>query len=309
MRRFRLAGGPIPGTIGAFRNGSSLMSSTSQPEPGSVRYLLAGAFHRMAYVSWGDPAAPVVVCVHGLTRNGRDFDVLAQALADRFHVICPDLPGRGGSDWLPDPMLYQAQHYAVALGHLLAAIGRDVAWVGTSLGGICGILLAAAGNSPINRLVLNDIGSFIPSAALARIRDYLASDTAPTRFADLSALERHLREIHAPFGALTDAQWAALARSSARALPDGGFAMHYDPAIATVIRAQPPVDVDLTPFYSRIRTPILAIRGADSDLLLPETLALMRSAGAETLEIPGAGHAPALMDPFQTDAVRRFLLG
>ncbi len=285
------------------------MSSLSQPESGVVRYLLAGAFHRMAYVSWGDPAAPVVVCVHGLTRNGRDFDVLAQALSDRFHVICPDLPGRGGSDWLADPMLYQAQHYAVALGHLLAAIGRDVAWVGTSLGGICGILLGAAANSPITRLVLNDIGAFIPSAALARIRDYIGSDTAPTRFADMADLERHLRAIHAPFGALTDDQWAALARSSARALPDGGYALHYDPAIATVIRAQQPVDVDLGPFYSRIRVPILAIRGADSDLLLPETLASMSSSGAQTLEIPEAGHAPALMDPFQTGAIRRFLLG
>jgi pimeloyl-ACP methyl ester carboxylesterase len=285
------------------------MSSTPQPEPGSVRYLLAGGFHSLAYVSWGDPAAPVVVCAHGLTRNGRDFDVLAQALSDRFHVICPDLPGRGSSDWLGDPMLYQAQHYATALGHLLAAIGRNVAWVGTSLGGICGMLLASAGGSPIERLVLNDIGSFIPAAALARIRDYLGGDAAPARFADLSVLERHLREIHAPFGALTDDQWAALARSSARLLPGGGYALHYDPAIATVIRAQVAVDVDMTPFYSRIRAPIMAIRGADSDLLLPETLARMRATGAETLEVPGAGHAPALMDPLQTGAIRRFLLG
>ncbi len=290
------------------------MPSSAQPESGSVRYLLAGVFHRMAYVSWGDRSAPVVVCVHGLTRNGRDFDVLAQALSDRslsdrFHVICPDLPGRGGSDWLPDPTLYQPQHYAVALGHLLAAIGRDVAWVGTSLGGICGMLLAAAGGSPINRLILNDIGPFIPAAALARIRDYLASDAAPTRFPDLPALERHLRAIHAPFGALTDEQWAALARTSARSLPDGGVSLHYDPAIATVIRAQEPVDVDMAPFYARIRAPILAIRGADSDLLLPDTLTQMRASGAETLEIPGAGHAPALMDAVQTDAIRRFLLG
>ncbi|MGE0226226.1 MAG: alpha/beta fold hydrolase [Acetobacteraceae bacterium] len=285
------------------------MSPTSEPRTGSARYLLAGAFYRMAYVAWGDPAAPVVVCVHGLTRSGRDFDDLARVLSDRFHVICPDLPGRGASDWLPDPALYQAQHYVTALGHLLAVIGRDVAWVGTSLGGICGMLLAASGGTPVTRLVLNDIGPFIPAAALRRIQQYLVDSRPPDRFADLGALEGYLRRVHAPFGPLTDAQWAALARASARALPDGGVALHYDPAIAAVMRGHDPADVDLGAFWDRIRMPVMAIRGAQSDLLLPDTFARMCASGAEGLEIPDTGHAPALMDPAQTGAIRRFLLG
>ncbi|MDR3535597.1 MAG: alpha/beta hydrolase [Acetobacteraceae bacterium] len=277
----------------------------------TIRYLLGGAFHRLAYEEWGAPDAPPVVCVHGLTRNGRDFDPLAQALADRFRVICPDLPGRGASDWLPDPMLYQAQHYVAVLGHLLAAVGDEVAWVGTSLGGICGMVLASMPGTPLTRLVLNDIGPFIPAAALARIRAYMLASTASpimASFPDIEAIERHLRLVHAPFGPLTDAQWGFLARISARALPDGRFAMHYDPAIAEPMRENPAIDVDMWALWDRIHVPVLAIRGAASDLLLPETLARMQQAGAQTLVVPETGHAPTLMDPAQIDAIRAFLL-
>jgi len=283
-----------------------------QPSHHSVLYLLSGRFHRMAYTAWGDPTAPVVLCVHGLTRNGRDFDALAEALSDRFRVICPDLPGRGASDWLPDPMLYQAQHYVTALGHLLAAIGKDVAWIGTSLGGICGMVAPAAPNAPLSKLVLNDVGPLIPADALARIRDYMVASSASKlmeRFPDVEGIERHLRIIHAPFGPLTDAQWAHLAGHSARRLPDGLFTMHYDPDIAAPLRDHTPVAVDLWPLWDRIRKPVLAIRGAVSDLLLPDTLARMEASGAKTLTVPDTGHAPALMDPAQIAAVRAFLLG
>ena len=187
----------------------------------------------------GRPGAPPVVCVHGLTRNGRDFDALAATLAGSLRVICVDLPGRGHSDWLDDPTLYQAQNYVTALAHLLAWIGCDVAWVGTSLGGICGMIIAAMSGTPINRLVLNDVGPFMPGDALQRIRDYMvASAISPVmaRFADIEAIERHLRLVHAPFGKLSDAQWAELARNSARALPDGRFTMHDDPRIAEPLR-------------------------------------------------------------------------
>jgi pimeloyl-ACP methyl ester carboxylesterase len=281
------------------------------PSHHKVRYLLGGAFHTMAFTAWGDPGATPVVCVHGLTRNGRDFDALAENLADRFRVICPDLPGRGASDWLPDPMLYQAQHYVSALAHLLATIDRNVAWVGTSLGGICGMVIAAAPGHSISKLVLNDIGPAIPAEALARIRDYMVASSASKlmdRFADIDAIERHLRIIHAPFGPLTNAQWAHLARVSARVLPDGHFAMHYDPAIAAPLRANPPTTVDMWAFWDRIDVPVLAIRGEDSDLLLPETLARMEASGAKSLIVPGTGHAPALMDSVQIEAVRAFLL-
>ena len=282
------------------------------PRAGSIPYLLAGKFRRLAFEEWGDANAPPVVCVHGLTRNGRDFDALAAALSGQYRVICPDLPGRGHSDWLDDPMLYQAQHYVTALAHLLAWIGRDVAWVGTSLGGVCGMVIAATDGAPINRLVLNDVGPFIPATALARIRDYMvASGDSPmmARFPDIESIERHLRLIHAPFGPLSDEQWADLARSSARALPDGRFTMHYDPRIAEPLRGHEPADVDMWPFWDRIQVPRMVIRGATSDILLPNILARMEASGAEAFEVPVTGHAPALVDPLQIEAIRTFLAG
>jgi pimeloyl-ACP methyl ester carboxylesterase len=276
----------------------------------AIPYLLAGKFRRLAFEEWGDPAAPPALCVHGLTRNGRDFDELAKALAGSHRVICPDLPGRGNSEWLDDPMLYQAQHYVTALAHLLAWIGRDVAWIGTSLGGICGMVIAATDGAPVTSLVLNDVGPFVPAEALRRIRDYMvASADSPMMrsFPDIDAIERHLRIVHAPFGPLSDEQWAQLARNSARALPDGRFAMHYDPRIAEPLRGHDPVDVDLWPFWDRIRVPRMVIRGQTSDILLPETFARMEASGAQGHEVPITGHAPALLDPLQIDAIRSFL--
>lgn len=277
------------------------------PRQGEVRCLLDNAFYRMAYVEMGNPAAEPVLCVHGLTRNGRDFDPLMDALAERFLVIAPDLPGRGRSQWLPRGELYQPPVYVAALAHLLAAIGRPVMWVGTSLGGICGMMVAAASGQPITRMVLNDIGPHIPKAALVRIRDYMTA--APESFPDLVAFEAYLRRVHAPFGNLPDAEWAAMARFSARPLPDGSFALHYDPKIAEPIRAQTPSDVDLWPLWDMIRVPVLAIRGAESDLLLPETLQRMIASGAQSLIVPGAGHAPALSDEASIAAIAAFLSG
>lgn len=274
---------------------------------GAIRYLLGNRFHRLAFVEFGNPAAPAVLCVHGLTRNGRDFDPLAEALADRYHVICPDLPGRGASDWLPDVALYQPISYLVALSHLIAFINKKIIWIGTSLGGICGMMAAAAEQAPITKLVLNDLGPLIPAAALARIRDYIG--TGPEQFATLAALEAHLRAIHAPFGPLTDAQWQHLARYSARPLPGGGFALHYDPAIATPIKASVPLDADLTPFWNRLHLPILAIRGESSDLLTEPIFARMAEFGAQTLTVAGCGHAPALMDAPTIALIRQFLDG
>lgn len=277
------------------------------PRKGELRYPLGGRFYTLAWGETGSPSAPPVLCVHGLTRNARDFDTLADGLSDRFLVICPDLPGRGRSEWLADPALYQPASYVVALSHLLAAINRPVAWVGTSLGGICGMLTAAMPGAPITRLVLNDIGPAIPAAALARIRDYMGA--APASFPTLAALEQHLRRVHAPFGALTDAQWAHLARHSHRQLPDGTLGLHYDPAIATPILAAEPTDVDLWAVWDQIAVPRLVLRGESSDLLEESTFARMGQSGATTRLVRGAGHAPALMDSASIGAVRSFLLG
>jgi pimeloyl-ACP methyl ester carboxylesterase len=276
----------------------------------SVTYLLGTKFHKMAYVEFGNPAAPAVLCVHGLTRTGRDFDMLAEALSDRFHVICPDLPGRGKSDWLSDAAAYQPVSYVVALSHLLAALGKPVSWVGTSLGGICGMMVAAAQNTLVMRLVLNDVGPHIPAAALRRIRDYVV--VAPERFPTMAALEAHLREIHAPFGNLSNAGWAHLARFSARQVLDqtgnGAFAMHYDPKIVEPLRGTVPLDVDMWPLWEMLKMPILTIRGAQSDLLLEETFDRMKQKeGSQAYVVEGAGHAPALMDAASIEVIRAFL--
>ena len=282
------------------------MVTQTAPRHGAVRYLLAGAFYSMAHTEWGDPANPAAVCVHGLTRTGRDFDVLAEALSDRFHVICPDLPGRGASDWLPDGALYQPLNYVAALAHLLAWIGNPVAWVGTSLGGICGMAVAAAPGQPITRMVLNDIGPFIPKAALARIRGYIGNAYA---FRDLPEIEAHLRRVHAPFGPLTDAEWVHLARTSARQDPDGRWGLHYDPRIAEPILATEPEDVDLWAYWDRINIPVLAIPGwGERPMPTRDDSDRMAAGGTETLTLPGIGHAPALMERRQVAAIRDFLL-
>jgi pimeloyl-ACP methyl ester carboxylesterase len=274
-------------------------------EEGDVPYLLNGVFRRMTYVAWGDPANDPVICLHGLTRTGRDFDALAQALSGKFFVICPDLPGRGRSEWLPTGALYQPATYIVAIGHLLAAIQRPVMWVGTSLGGIVGMAIAAAERSPVSKLVLNDVGPFVPHAGLVRIRDMMAEEMP--EFDDIAALEAHLRRVHAAFAPMTDADWAHLARTSARVLPDGRFTLHFDPKIADPIKANNPGDTDLWQLWAAIKAPVLAVRGAQSDMLTAETLARMAQGGAQTMEVAGAGHAPSLTDPATIERVRAFL--
>lgn len=273
--------------------------------PGSIRYSIRNGFRNLAFVDWGDARSPVVLCVHGLTRNARDFDWLAEALCDRYRVIAVDLPGRGGSEWLDSGAAYEMPTYVAALSHLLAWIGRPVAWVGTSLGGLCGMAVAAMHGNPITALVLNDIGPFVPAAALGRIQAYLAA--APDRLVDIAAVEARLREVHAPFGRLTDAQWAHLARHSVRPMPDGAVALHYDPALAEPIMAATPQDLDLWPFWAAISAPRLVLRGAESDLLLPEIFARMGREGAALHEVPDCGHAPALADAPTIARIRTFL--
>ena len=268
-----------------------------------------GGFHRLAYVEWGvDRARPPVLCVHGLTRNGRDFDVLAAELAGAGRrVVCPDVAGRGRSDRLANPALYGYPQYLGDAAALIARLDAPVVdWVGTSMGGLIGMMLAAQPNTPIRRLVLNDVGPFIPKAALERIGSYVGLDPV---FADLAALEAHLRRVHAPFGPLSDGQWAHLARHSAWPRPDGTLGLAYDPGIAAAFTGALN-DVDLWAVWGMIRCPILVIRGAESDLLTAETAARMAARPDTTLlTIPGCGHAPALMDPDQTGPIRDWLAG
>jgi len=266
-------------------------------------------FHKIVYSEWGDPTCDrVVVCVHGLTRNAHDFDFLAERLQPDFRVACPDLPGRGRSHWLPVPTEYRPPVYLADLASLIARMNvEQVDWVGTSLGGLLGMMLAAQPNTPIRRLVLNDVGAFVAKEALQRIAGYVGADPV---FADLDALEAYLREVHAPFGPLTDAQWRHLARHGVRHDPDeAGLRLHYDPALAVPFREGFDADVDLWALWDMISCPVLLLRGAESDIFSHETAQemLTRGPAAELIEFPGVGHAPMLMDDVQIEAVREWL--
>ena len=262
----------------------------------------------LSYADWGSPdAARTIVCVHGLTRNGRDFDHLATALQDHARVICPDMVGRGLSDPLRDPEQYALPTYVAHMLQLLDQLELgQVDWVGTSMGGLIGMGVAASG-APIRRLVLNDIGPFIPKAALERINRHLGLSLS---FASLEALEAHLREIHAGFGPLSDAEWRHLAEHSASRREDGTFRLSYDQRLAEPMKRGPIADIDLWPVWDQIRCPVLVLRGTQSELLLAATAEEMtrRGPGAEVVEIDGTGHAPALMAKDQIAIVRDWLL-
>lgn len=269
-------------------------------------------FHRLHYTAWGDPANPrIVICVHGLTRNCRDFDALAAALQDRFRVISISMAGRGKSDWLPAPQDYGYPQYMADATALIARItgGENdaLSWVGTSMGGMLGMLLAARPRTPIRRLVLNDVGALIPQAAMERIGRYVGEDP---RFTDFEAFEAYVRTVCAPFGPLTDAQWRHLAEHNARRHDDGRWGVAYDPAIARPFTDAAAKDVDLWKIYDAVQCPTLLLRGAESDLLLRETADQMTRRGpqARLIEFPGVGHAPALFAADQIAAVRDFLL-
>jgi len=265
-------------------------------------------FHRLNYYEWGDPAnQKVLICVHGLTRNGRDFDDIAQALSSEYRVLCPDIPGRGKSEWLAHKEDYAYPVYCADMAALIARSGaQTVDWIGTSMGGLIGMLLAAQPNSPIRKLVMNDIGPFIPKISLERLATYVGK---PIGFDSFEAFEQYIRTISATFGPLTDAQWHHLAKTTALRNEDGRWGTNYDPAIALAFTA-PIADVVLWPFYDSIRAPTLLLRGKDSDLLLDETARDMTARGpkAKFVEFAGIGHAPMLMEQSQIAVVRDFLL-
>ncbi|MDP2793368.1 MAG: alpha/beta hydrolase [Sulfurisoma sp.] len=280
-----------------------------------VKCLSPAGFHDMAYVEWGDPANPrVLVCVHGLTRCGRDFDFLAERLSGEVRVVCPDVAGRGASDWLANKSLYAIPQYCADMTTLLARLDvESVDWLGTSMGGLIGMTLAAQPNSPIARLLLNDVGPVLSAGAISRIGEYVGR---MPRFADIGRGEAWLRVVLAPFGALSDAQWRHLAVHSLRRADDGQWEPSYDPGIAEPFRAAMQgeagaQDATLWPLYDAIRCPTRVVRGAQSDLLRAEVAAEMATRGprARTVEIPGVGHAPVFMDEMQVGVVRDFLLG
>jgi pimeloyl-ACP methyl ester carboxylesterase len=293
-------------------------------------------FHDIAYTEWGNPNAPrLVFCVHGFTRNARDFDALAESLAGSCHVVCMDVAGRGQSEWLTHKGDYSFGLYLADAAALLARVTapaqtsrlrrmlgggrparRHVDWVGTSMGGLMGMMLAAKRHSPIRRLVLNDVGPMVPWPALLRMKR--AHSGAHAAFATLGEAEAHLREACAPFGPLSNAQWREVTKHST--MRKGGVhVMAFDPAIITHMRgggvagvefgSEFLYGVDLWPTYDAIRCPTLVLRGAESNLLQKSTAVEMRRRGpkAEVVEFEGIGHAPWLMAEDQIKVVRDFL--
>ncbi len=266
--------------------------------------------HRIAYLEWGDPEnSRVLICVHALGRCARDFDALAAALSDRYRVVCPDIAGRGDSDRLPDPMLYVVPQYVADMVTLVARLDVEaVHWVGTSMGGLIGMTLAAMNGSPVTKLVLNDAGPVVTKASLERIATYFG--LAPT-FPDLETAEAYVRAVSAPFGRHSDAEWRFLTEVAVRRDSDGSYRMHYDPRIADPFRAHMPEgDLELWSTYEAVRCPALVLRGALSDLLTRATCDRMAACGpkAKVVEIEGVGHAPTLMHADQIAIVRDFLL-
>lgn len=280
----------------------------------------------MAYWHWGDPEAPqVVVCVHGLSRQGRDFDALARALLAAapgpLRVVCPDVVGRGQSDWLRDPSLYQVPTYAGDMLALLSELDRRAPvawfdWVGTSMGGLIGMSICGTPElplpAPVRRLVLNDVGPVIQWRAIQRIGGYLG---LAGRFDTLQHAADALSAISAGFGPHTPEQWLALSQPMVRALPEGGFALHYDPAIAVPLRELTEAQAMqgqavLWQLYERIRARTLLIRGTESDLLSHDTALEMTRRGpqARLVEFEGVGHAPTLVSAQQVEPIVSFLL-
>lgn len=284
----------------------------NNPTGGTLHKVLCGGalgLYHMAYREWGDPQNPqVLVCVHGLTRNSLDFDCLAQALSGKYRVIAPDVVGRGESDFLQNPMGYNTLTYAADMVTLLAKLGvEQVAWLGTSMGGLIGMMLAGQPKSPINRLILDDVGPTLSLDALKRIAGYVGN---PYEFKDMESARRYARVVFAPFALQTEADWESLCNSSFKPCPSGGFRFNYDKEIRQPLQ-QTYIDkpFDVWPLYDAVKCPTLLIHGELSDLLSAETAKEMTQRGPKaTLKVvAGVGHAPMFMSEDQIDLVREFL--
>ncbi len=281
----------------------------------NVQCLSPAGLHQMAYKEWGDPANPaVLVCVHGLTRVSDDFDKLAAALCDRYRVICPDVVGRGRSSWLANPQFYQIPQYVSDMVTLIARLDvAQVDWFGTSMGALIGMGLAGMKDSPVHRMVMNDVGPALNFPALARIGEYLGADV---RFDSFELGCAYIRTVAAPFGPHSDEEWAKLARDVLRQTPDGTWIRHYDPALSLPFKTMTMEnaaqgEAAMWAAYDAIRCPVMLVRGSESDLLTRETAAQMTQRGprAELVELAGIGHAPTFMHDDQIALARRFLTG
>jgi pimeloyl-ACP methyl ester carboxylesterase len=289
----------------------------TEPRLQHVQCLDSRGLHRVAYWEWGDTANPkLLLCAHGLTRQGRDFDTLARAMAADYRVVCPDVVGRGRSDWLADPAGYIIPTYVADMVCLLARLdAQHVDWVGTSMGGLIGLALASLNGSPVRKLVLNDVGPTIDVRGLQRIGSYVGQSSFWQTLDEAADASWALSK---GFGAHSREQWLALTEPQLKAATqDGqsGFTARCDPDIAVPFRAVTPAlfnagEALLWQSYDRLNCPTLLLRGAESDLLARDTAQAMTQRGprAQLHEFADVGHAPTLVQADQLDVLRRFLL-
>lgn len=276
---------------------------------------------QLAYTDWGDPGnRDVVVCAHGLTRNCRDFDFLAAALEQDFRVVCIDMAGRGRSDWLEDAADYNsAATYVADMERVLEHIWQQnsnghfqIYWVGVSMGGLIGMLLASRERPSVHycfkTLVMSDIGPYVPSRILSLFSNSIGKDP---RFPNLDELEAHMRSTALPYSAFTDEQWRHLAEYSAYQYGDGTVGYRYDPAISSGFRPDHIRDIDLWSYWNQLALPVFVLRGEKSEVLTLEVAARMQQhrANVQIRELAGIGHSPMLMDAVQIRLVRDYLLG
>lgn len=287
---------------------------SAAPRQHRVQCASPAGLHYLAYTEWGDTANPeVLLCVHGLTRSGRDFDRVAAALADRYRVVCPDMAGRGRSDWLANPALYGIPQYVGDMVTLIARLDVErVDWFGTSMGGLIGMALAGLPNTPIRKLLVNDVGPHIEIEALNRIGTYVGNTP---RFASEQEGIDHLAALAEAFGALTPEEWREINAPLLRQDGDG-WAVRYDPGIAVPFRSATPEAITfgeaaLWKAVEAFDGSLLVVRGAESDLLSRDTVAQMQARGRHvtSVEIEGVGHAPAFLAPEQIAIARRFFVG
>ena len=252
----------------------------------------------------------MVLCAHGYSGNARDFDYLAQRLGTTARIVCIDFPGRGDSQWLNSALEYNLLQFAADARALIERLGaKQVDWVGTSMGGLVGMMLASQPSTPIRRLVMNDVGAYLPMDALQAIGRHL---NAPESFASLEAVEKHLRRTRRDWGKIDERQWGTMAHHHARALRPGSseYRLHFDPRIARLVRPLPfAPGLTFWDAWYRVRCPVLLLRGEHSDVLPADVADTMLDVHPDTrlVVVPDCGHVPSLMNEADVGTIRGFL--
>ncbi|MGZ3158472.1 MAG: alpha/beta fold hydrolase [Burkholderiaceae bacterium] len=265
--------------------------------------------HQIFYKEWGNNSNQnALFCAHGLTRNCGDFDYFCSRMESQYHIICPDMPGRGQSDWLAKDEYHYSVYMADA-GTLIAKLGaKKLDWVGTSMGGLMGMILASQPNTPIRKLVINDVGPFASRESQINIGKYAGNDERFTTFEEVLA---YFKNLYSAWGNVPEEQWQSVAKQSSRILQDGTYALAYDPAIVAPLKGNVEAlqDISIWPVFEAIQIPILLLHGAESTIL-PATLVeemKQRNKNLEVIDFPGIGHAPSLMEDYQVNLVRDWL--